>query len=119
MQRMSTHSPVLILPARLKPLAVLAGLLEKLERSPRQASAAQYRQVVTEIHHLLESLPSGTSLDKPLDRLLLAFPGTAEVYENLRYAESGLSRAPLDESISAEVQAAKIIEQARHRPTRH
>jgi hypothetical protein len=112
---MSTPNPVLILPARLKPLAVLAGLLEKLERSPRQASAAQYRQVVMEIHHLLEELPTGTSLDKPLDRLLQAFPGTAEVFENMRYAESGLSRAPVDESISAETQAARIIEQARYR----
>lgn len=116
---MSTPSPVLILPARLKALAVLAGLLEKLERSPRQASAEQYRQVVTEISHLLEALPSGTALDKPLDRLLQAFPSTAEIYENLRYAQSGLSRAPLDESASSELQASRLIDQVRQAAPGH
>ena len=111
---MSTHSPVLILPTRLKPLAVLAGLLEKLERQPRQASATQYRQVVLEIRHQLEDLSTVAALDKPLDRLLQAFPGTAEVYENIRYEHSGLSRSPLEEATSAEMMATRVVDSARH-----
>jgi len=106
---MNTPSPVLILPTRLKPLAVLAGLLEKLERQPRQASATQYRQVVLEIRHQLEDLSLLPTLDKPLDRLLQAFPGTAEVYENLRYEQSGLSRSPIDEAACAELMASRVV----------
>ena len=97
------------LPERLHVLAAMAHLLEALERSPRTASAEQFRAVVQHVAaQLTEAEP-----DKFLDSLLEAYPATAEVYENLRYEHAGLCRSPFDNSLGAEMQAVAMIERAR------
>lgn len=91
-------NPVLVLPARLKSLASLAALLEKLEHTPREASAEQYRQVAQGVLHELASTP----MDDSLDQLLGLFPATETLYENQRYGLAGLCRTPLDLSLNTE-----------------
>ncbi|OYU68394.1 MAG: hypothetical protein CFE45_43015 [Burkholderiales bacterium PBB5] len=100
---MSTPTPVtrLTVPAALQPLAGMALLLEKLERSPREASAAQYRGVAQQITALLQAAEPGPELNA----LLSAFPASAELYENLHYAQAGLCRSPLEASLNAELDA--------------
>jgi hypothetical protein len=78
-------------PARLHTLAALALLLEKLERQPRDASAAQYRSVVQQVTSLLQDAAD----DDELQSLLEFFPATGELWENLHYAAAGLCRAQL------------------------
>jgi hypothetical protein len=90
--------------SRAQALLVLAGLLERLERSPVRVDPAQYRTVVNRLSAALsEDWP-----DDLIDALLKAHPSTAELYENLHYARSGLSRAPLDRSVASE-QAARAL----------
>jgi len=100
---MSTPAPVtrLNVPAALRPLAGMAWLLEKLERHPREASPEQYRQVVQQLGTMLGAAEPGAALDA----LLSACPATAELYENLHYAQAGLCRAPLDLALNAELDA--------------
>jgi len=97
------------LPLRLLSLATSATLLERLESQPRSASPEQYRSVVRQVTALLEKAAGDTAL--PV--LLNARPATAELYENLHYASSGLCRAPLPQAVDAEVGAQSIIERAR------
>ncbi len=90
--------------SRAQALLVLAGLLERLERSPVPVDAAQYRTVVTRLSAALsEDWP-----DDLISALLKAHPSTAELYENLHYAHAGLSRAPLERSVESE-QAARAL----------
>jgi hypothetical protein len=53
---------------------------------------------------LAEDLP-GPALNAILD----ALPAAAEVYENMHYQLSGLSRAPLDRSAASEMLTAKLL----------
>ncbi|WP_022980248.1 hypothetical protein [Ideonella sp. B508-1] len=94
-----------VLPSRLKPVAEIAALLQRLEASPLQVSPDQYRQVVQQLRQQLEQL----SMDDALDKLLQAFPAAAVVYENLHYEQAGLCRAPLEISLNAELSAAAVI----------
>lgn len=90
--------------SRAQALLVLAGLLERLERSPVRVDPTQYRTVVTRLSAaLMEDWPQDL-----IDALLKAHPSTAELYENLHYAHAGLSRAPLERSVQSE-QAAKAL----------
>jgi hypothetical protein len=93
------------LPARLHNLAAMAGLLERLERQPSSASAAQYRDVARQVSALLVDV----EVDEHLHLLLNAAPATAELYENMRYAAAGLCHAPLEAALSAEVAATSAI----------
>jgi hypothetical protein len=99
------------LPARLHPVAAMAHLLERLERSPSSASASQYQGVVQQITRLL----AAAEPDGYLDAVLAAYPATAELYENLRYEHAGLCRSPFETSLGAEMAAVAAIEQARRR----
>jgi hypothetical protein len=96
---------------RLETLIALAGLLERVERSAAHIGADQYRQLVVRLEHVLgEELP-----DDGLHAVLAVHPATAELYENLHYERSGLSRSSLDRSVASEMQAAQTIERARRR----
>lgn len=97
------------LPARLQTLAVTAALLERLERKRRTASPAQYQTVARQLRDML----AATEPDPFLDALLDNFPATAEIYENLRYAHTGLCRSPFDTSLKAEMAAVSVIENVR------
>ena len=46
------------------------------------------------------------------EAVLAASPATAEVYENLHYDVSGLSRSPLERAVAAELAATAAIHKA-------
>jgi hypothetical protein len=101
---MSTDTPLRI-PARLHALAAMAGLLERLERQPRGASATQYRGVIQQLQLLLSQAEPGAEFDG----LLRLAPATAEVYENMCYDQAGLCRSPLEPALDAELAAGQAI----------
>jgi hypothetical protein len=95
---------------RLENVIALARLLERVERSGAAPHADQYRALVRQLGVALEA-------DLPHDALqavLGAYPATAELYENLHYEKSGLSRSPLERSIATEM----LTSQALHRIAR-
>jgi hypothetical protein len=90
---------------RLETLIALARLLERVEASPVAAGADQYRALVRKIQGALgEPLP-----DAALQAILKAHPATAEIYENLHYDTSGLSRSPLERSVATEMLASQLL----------
>ncbi len=89
-------------------LALLAGVFERLERQPQAIDAAQYLAVVERLKAALEA-------DMPFEALnavLNAYPATAELYENLRYAQAGLCRSPLSLAVPAEAEAREALARA-------
>lgn len=107
---MSAHSQSpLTVPTALQPVASLGLLLEKLERQPRQASAAQYQQVARQLSQLLAEARPGPALDA----LLQALPAAAELYENGHYAHAGLCRSPLQQALDTELAATALLRRAR------
>jgi hypothetical protein len=92
--------------ARLETLIALARLLERVEASTRAIGADQYRSLVGQIRALLaEPLPGPA-----LNAILAAHPASAEIWENLHYATSGLSRSPLERSVATEMLAAQLLQ---------
>ena len=90
---------------RLETVIALAHLLERFERSAATVSADQYQLIVSRLKAaLLEDLP-----DDALQAVLNAHPAAAELYENMHYEHSGLSRSSLDRSISSEMLAAQVL----------
>ena len=91
--------------SRLETVIALARLVERVERSTTAPDAAQYRSLVKQL---------GTALDADLpqdalEAILNASPACAELYENLHYEKSGLSRASLDRSIAAEMLTSQVL----------
>ncbi|MBV9889422.1 MAG: hypothetical protein JO090_00865 [Rhizobacter sp.] len=80
-------------------------MLERIEASSRAVGAGQYRSLVRQIQSLLSAPLPGPALRAILD----AHPATAEIWENLNYATSGLSRSPLDRSVATETLATQLI----------
>ena len=90
---------------RLHTVVALAELLECVENGTAQASADGYRLLV-------QRLQVGLSQDFPADALqslLNQYPATSQVFENMHYERSGLSRAPLERSVSSELMAVQIL----------
>ena len=102
---------VIQVPGRLVPLAAMARLLEKLDRSGEPVDPAQYRQVVRRLQELMADCPA----DEPLHAVLEVFPAASELYENLHYKHAGLCRSPLVRSLQGEAAARDAIERARQR----
>ncbi len=99
---------------RLENVIALARLLERIERSTTAPDPDQYRALVRQLGDALDA-----DLPPPaLEAILGASPATAELYENLHYARSGLSRAPLERSIEAEMQASEVLQRISRRPAR-
>ncbi len=91
---------------RLENVIALARLLERIERSTTAPDPEQYRALVRQLGDALDA-----DLPQPaLEAILGASPATAELYENLHYARSGLSRTPLERSIEAEMQAGQVLQ---------
>jgi hypothetical protein len=89
----------------LETLIALARLLERVEARPAGIGADQYRALVLQIKTALGApVPSA-----PLQAILSAHPATAEIYENMNYEVSGLSRSPLDRSVATEMLATEIL----------
>lgn len=96
---------------RLETLVPLAHLLECVETGMASASADGYR-------HLVLRLQAALSEDIPADVLqvlLSAYPATGQIFENLYYGHSGLSRAPLERSVSSELLAKQVLARAARR----
>ena len=91
--------------SRLETLIALGRLLERVDASPVAIGAGQYRALVLRIQDALaEPLPHPA-----LQAILRAHPATAEIYENLHYDTSGLSRSPLERSVATEMLATQLI----------
>ena len=103
--RTAEHRGTIQLPLALRNLAELALLLERVEGRGTAPDALQYRSLIEHISAELDRQPH----NEGLDRLLAAFPATGELYENLRYASSGLCLLPLDQSVESEKQAAALL----------
>jgi hypothetical protein len=100
--------------ARLETLIALARLLERVEASPKAVGADPYRALVLQIKAALAApVPSA-----PLQAILRAHPATAEIYENMNYETSGLSRSPLERSVATEMLATRLLDEIAHRPSR-
>ena len=96
---------------RLENAIALARLLERVETSGRAFGADQYRALVRQLGVALsQEMP-----DEALQAVLGAHPAAAEVYENLHYAESGLSRSSLERSVSSEMLASQVLARAARR----
>ena len=93
------------LQSRLETLIALARLLERVEASPIPIGADQYRALVGQLKAMLAApLP-----DAPLQAILRAHPATGEIYENMNYEISGLSRSPLERSVATEMLATQLL----------
>lgn len=95
--------------SRLETVIALSRLLERVEATPMRIGADQYRTLVRQLSAALQSPLPGPALEA----IMGAHPATAELYENLNYATSGLSRTPLDRSVGSEMLASQVIERAR------
>jgi hypothetical protein len=86
----------------------LARLLERVENSAVAVGADQYRALVRQLAAALsQEIP-----DDALQAVLGAYPAAAELYENMHYAQSGLSRSPLERSVDSEMLASQALARA-------
>ncbi len=96
---------------RIETAVALAGLLQRVEHNAATVGAEQYRALVQQLQFALgKEMP-----DAALQAVLGAYPAAAEVYENLHYERSGLSRSPLEASINAELSATQALAHAARR----
>jgi hypothetical protein len=99
---------------RLETLIALARLLERVEASPITIGADQYQTLVSQIKAALAApLPPA-----PLQAILKAHPATGEIYENMNYEISGLSRSPLERSVATEMLATQLLHKIARDPSR-
>lgn len=92
-----------------KNLALLARMLERLDRSAVAVDPQQYLGVVEHLAEALQAAAPGAMLEA----VLQASPAAAELYENLQYRHAGLCRSPLDAALQAELAARDAIAAAR------
>lgn len=90
---------------RVMALVSFAGLLQRFDSGAIAFNAAQYQAVVKRLKSAMRSNVDPATLQSVLD----AHPAAAELYENLHYEAAGLSRTPLDLSVSSERRAAEAI----------
>ena len=103
-----TTPPLATLKNRLENLIALARLLERVEATGVTVGAEQYRALVRQVAVALsQEMP-----DDALQAVLGAHPAAAEVYENLHYAQSGLSRSSLERSVGSEMLASQVLARA-------
>lgn len=94
--------------SRLETVIALSRLLERVEASASAPDADQYQALV---RHLRAALAAGVP-EPALDAILGVHRATAELYENMHYEASGLSRSSLDRSVATELLAARAIDRA-------
>ncbi len=96
---------------RLETLIALARLMDRVEASPVVIGADQYQGLVAQLKAALAvTLP-----EQALEAILVAHPAAAELYENMHYESSGLSRSPLERSVGTEMLASEWIHRAARR----
>jgi hypothetical protein len=96
------------LQSRLETVIALSRLLERVENTAVSVDADQYRNLI----HQLKAALSVPIPAPALDAILGAHPAVAELYENMHYETSGLSRMALDRSVATEMLATQAIERA-------
>ena len=99
--------------SRLETLIALARLLERVEANPIAIGADQYRALVGQIKLMLAAPLPGPALQA----ILKAHPATGEIYENMNYEVSGLSRSPLDRSVATEMLATQLLHRIARSPS--
>ena len=93
---------------KLETVVPLAHLLECVETGMASASADGYRRLVLRLQAALsDDIPA-----EALQAILSAYPATGQLFENLHYGQSGLSRAPLERSVSSERLAKQVLARA-------
>lgn len=97
--------------ANLETLIALGRLLERVERDPAAVNAEAYQVLVGQLTAALHEAEPGAALQA----VLRAYPSSAELYENLHYAQAGLCRSPLDAALAAELRAADLIARTRRK----
>ena len=91
--------------SRLENIIALARLLERVEANAVAVGADQYQALVRQVKFALdEDLP-----EPALQAVLRAYPAAAELYENMHYQLSGLSRSSLERSVSSEMLASQLL----------
>ncbi len=96
------------LKSRLETVIALARLLERVEASGVAVDADQYRWLVRQLALALsQNLP-----EDALQAVLGAHPAAADLYENLNYEQSGLSRSSLERSVGSEMLASQVLAKA-------
>ena len=96
------------LKSRLETVIALARLLERVEASGVAVDADQYRWLVRQLALALsQNLP-----EDALQAVLGAHPAAADLYENLNYEQSGLSRLSLERSVGSEMLASQVLAKA-------
>jgi len=96
------------LQSRLETTIALARLLDRVEASRVPVGADQYRELIRQLKAAL-SVP----LPEPaLNAILAAHPSSGELYENMHYERSGLSRVPLERSVASEMLAQQVLRRA-------
>jgi len=94
--------------SRLETVIAFARILEHVERSAAAVDADQYQVIVARLKSALsEDLPQDV-----LRAVLGAHPSAAELYENMHYVHSGLSRASLERSVTSEMLASQVLARA-------
>lgn len=93
---------------RIETVIALSRLLERVEASPVAVGADQYQALIRQLKAALSAPLPGPALQA----ILGAHPASAELYENMHYQESGLSRSPLDRSVATEMLASQAIDRA-------
>lgn len=96
------------LQTRLETVIALSRLLERVEARGVSIGPDQYRALVRQLQSAL-ALPLP---ERALAAILGAHPASAELYENMHYEVSGLSRSPLERSVATELLAGQAIERA-------
>jgi hypothetical protein len=97
--------------SRLETVIALARLLDRVEHSRASVGAEQYRALVQQLQlALTQDLPA-----EAVSAVLNAYPAAAELYENMHYAQSGLSRSSLDRSVGSELLASQVLAKAAQR----
>ncbi len=95
--------------SNLETLIALAQLLDRVEPNVATIGAEQYRALVRQLQIALRADPIPGDA---LQAVLRAHPATALIYENMHYERAGLSRAPLDRSITSERLARSALARA-------
>jgi len=91
--------------AQLETAIALAQVLERVEHGIEPVSADQYQLLVARLKAALT-----VDLPEPaLNAILVALPAAAELYENMHYQVSGLSRSSLDKSVASELLTTKVL----------
>ncbi len=96
-------------PGKIQTIAMLAGLLESVERGFQRTDADGYRRLAERLRTELADITP----DDQLRQVLAASPAAAEIYENLHYAHAGLCLRPMDAAVRAEKAAAELISRVR------